>query len=64
MQNTEIEIPANYLSFSENGWSLISRGMPVCKTGTKENCLAVADRMKIKLPSVFWNGISGEFQTA
>lgn len=53
--------PTNYLSYSERGWSLISQGMPLCAPTDKATAEQVANRHKITLPTVYWNGLEGRF---
>ena len=58
----ENELPQNYLSQTEEGWSVISHGMPLCAVTTKEKAIEAALFFKLKLPSIFWDGINGRFE--
>jgi hypothetical protein len=55
------EIPSVYLSRNSEGWSLIKDGMPLCAVTTRENAESVASRLKLSLPSVYWQGEQGQF---
>jgi hypothetical protein len=57
----ETESPQNYLSQTEEGWCVISHGMPLCAVTTKEKAIEAASLFKLKLPSIFWDGIRGDF---
>jgi hypothetical protein len=57
----ETEIPETYLSKNDQGWSLIKNGMPLCAVTSKEKAIQSALFFKLKLPNVFWNGETGEF---
>ena len=54
--------PTHYLSYSERGWSLISRGMPLCAPTDKATAEQIANRHEIQLPTVFWDGTAGTFK--
>lgn len=58
----KIEIPETYLSKTEMGWNLIKNGLPLCAETSKEKARQAALHFKLKLPSVFWDGINGKFE--
>lgn len=58
----QIEIPDFFLSKRKNEtYSLIAKGMPINDWQTKEACLRVAERMKIKLDPKVWDVATGTF---
>jgi hypothetical protein len=53
---------STYLSFSENGWTLINQGLPLCDyKSTYNDVMKVVSHYQIILPKVTWNGNRAEW---
>lgn len=63
MKTTNL-IPEQYLSKRENNsYCLIFQGMPINSFCSKQQCNALADRLKIKLTNQVWDSKQGNFIT-
>lgn len=52
----------DYLSLTEQGWAVVSQGMPLCAPRkTRAEAELVARHYKIDLPDVTWNGTVGRW---
>jgi hypothetical protein len=58
----EIETPETYLSKTLEGWTVINNGMPICAMTSREGATLCAERFKLELPNVFWDGENGTFE--
>jgi hypothetical protein len=43
------------------GFTVLHHGIPICAETSRESALICADRAKLDLPLVFWDGDSGSF---
>ena len=55
-----METPNTYYSRTDNEWSVIVGGSPVCKRGSKEEAMAAALHYKLEIEYI-WDGNKGEF---
>lgn len=55
--NTE---PSGYLSVTDNKWTVIYQGLPLCRDGTEANARAVAAQNKVQT-DIVWDGNKGCF---
>lgn len=60
---SEDSLPSSFLVRCANGlgFTVLHNGVPICAETSRESALLCADRARLDLPDVFWDGDSASF---